>query len=372
MNYYNEFDKKAVAWLRALIADGLIPLGEVDERSIVEVQPADLRGFTQCHFFAGIGGWPLALQLAGWPASRPVWTGSCPCQPFSAAGKRKGTADHRHLWPEFARLIGECRPATVFGEQVASKDGREWLAGVFADLEGMGYAAAGADLCAAGTGKKRESERIGDRLADLVAAEYGEHLREAFWDWWYRRGLYAEFDCYPGAPHIRQRLFWVADGGYSNITRGKEAEWQARDASIRDCIDGGPVGPADGAKQGERRRGLLRPGQGAGGLSHAGSAGSPEQQWRREQPERPSPPGFWSDYDIIPFRDGKARRIESGLEPLAHGVSGFVAIGAGEGAAQAETVGYYHRVTALKGFGNAILPQVAARYIISTMEAVAL
>src|SRR6478736_4470499 len=120
MNYYNEWDPFAAAWLRELIAAGLVPAGDVDTRSITEVQPDDLAGYTQCHFFAGIGGWSHALQLAGWPTDRPVWTGSCPCQPFSAAGKGIGFADERHLWPAFHWLISQCRPATVFGEQVAS------------------------------------------------------------------------------------------------------------------------------------------------------------------------------------------------------------------------------------------------------------
>ena len=86
MNYYNEHDAKAAAWMRELIKEGLIADGDVDERSIVDVQPGDLAGYTQCHWFAGIGGWSLALRLAGWPDDRPVWTGSCPCQPFSSAG----------------------------------------------------------------------------------------------------------------------------------------------------------------------------------------------------------------------------------------------------------------------------------------------
>ena len=117
--YYNEIDPFAAAWLRELIAHGVIANGIVDERSIVEVQPDDLKEYTQCHFFAGIGVWSYALRQAGWTDDRPVWTGSCPCQPFSTAGKRKGSEDERHLWPEFRRLISECRPVTVFGEQVA-------------------------------------------------------------------------------------------------------------------------------------------------------------------------------------------------------------------------------------------------------------
>ena len=118
--YYNEFDRFAAAWLRELIAAGHIPAGDVDERSIADVTPGDLAGYAQCHFFAGIGGWAYAIRLAGWPDDRPVWTGSCPCQPFSAAGKQRGTADERHLWPEFRRLIWATRPPIIFGEQVAS------------------------------------------------------------------------------------------------------------------------------------------------------------------------------------------------------------------------------------------------------------
>ena len=106
--YYNDSDPYVVQWLRNLIAAGHLPAGEVDERSIVEVQPDDVAAFTHCHFFAGIGGWALAMRLAGWPGERPLWTGSCPCQPFSAAGKQQGTADARHLWPEFFRLIAQC------------------------------------------------------------------------------------------------------------------------------------------------------------------------------------------------------------------------------------------------------------------------
>ena len=120
--YYNEHNSYAAQWLRNLISAGHIAPGEVDDRSIVDVQPADLVGFSQCHFFAGIGGWSLGLHIAGWPDDRPVWTGSCPCQPFSAAGKRGGFDDARHLWPEFFRLINACRPDVVFGEQVASSD----------------------------------------------------------------------------------------------------------------------------------------------------------------------------------------------------------------------------------------------------------
>lgn len=163
--YYNEIDPFAAQWLRNLISAGHIAPGDVDERSIEDVKPDDLRKYTQCHFFAGIGVWSHALRSAGWSDDRPVWTGSCPCQPFSAAGKGAGFDDERHLWPAFYHLISECRPSVVFGEQVASKDGLKWLDLVQSDLEVSGYAVGAADTCAAGV----------------------------------------------GAPHLRQRLYWVAD-----------------------------------------------------------------------------------------------------------------------------------------------------------------
>lgn len=140
MNYYNEFDHSAAEWLRELIADGSIPPGDVDERSITDVTATDLLGYTQCHFFAGIGGWSLALRLAGWPDNRPVWTGSCPCQCFSTAGKQRGFGDERYLWPVFADLIRQCRPECVFGEQVENAIRHGWLDRVYADMEREGYA----------------------------------------------------------------------------------------------------------------------------------------------------------------------------------------------------------------------------------------
>jgi len=255
-SYYNENDSFAAAWLRELIADGLIADGEVDERSIDDVPADDLGGFTQHHFFAGIGGWSYALRLAGWPDDRPVWTGSCPCQPLSVAGQRKGHADSRHLWPTFHDLIAECQPTTVFGEQVGSKLGLEWLAGVRADLEDLGYAVGAADLCAAGV----------------------------------------------SAPHIRQRLWWVGD---------------ASDARLQGC------------KQREAR--------------HGDGHGQEASRSARE-------PGgsFWAGARHISCADGKTRRIEPGIFPLASGIS--------------------NRVGILRGAGNAIVPQVGAVFITAYMD----
>lgn len=158
--YYNEIDPGAADWLRELIKENLIAPGEVDERDIRDVRPNDLKGFRQCHFFAGIGGWSHALRLANWPDDRPVWTGSCPCQPFSAAGRKNGVADDRHLWPAWFWLIRECQPDVIFGEQVASNDGIAWLDTVSTDLERENYAVGPVVLPASGVGAPHIRHRL--------------------------------------------------------------------------------------------------------------------------------------------------------------------------------------------------------------------
>ncbi len=163
--YYNEKEPYAIEWLRNLIDRGAIAPGDVDERDIRDVQPLDLRGYNQCHFFAGIGVWSAALRGAGWPDDRHCWTGSCPCQPFSSAGRGGGFADDRHLWPHWFWLIAQCRkifgePSTIFGEQVASSDGLHWLDLVQTNLEGAGLAFAAEDICAAGFGAPNIRQRL--------------------------------------------------------------------------------------------------------------------------------------------------------------------------------------------------------------------
>ncbi len=158
--YYNDNEPYAAQWLRNLISANLIAPGHVDERSIIDVRPSDLGGYAQCHFFAGIGGWSLALRLAGWPDDRPCWTGSCPCQPFSDAGARRGFADARHLWPAWFALVREHRPAAIFGEQVSRAIGPGWLDAVAADLEREGYAFGATVLPACAVDAPHQRDRL--------------------------------------------------------------------------------------------------------------------------------------------------------------------------------------------------------------------
>ena len=339
--FYNEIDPFAAAWLRELIKDGLIAEGVVDERSIEDIRPDELMGYTQCHFFAGIGVWSLALRQAGWPDDAPIWTGSCPCQPFSAAGKGGGFADERHLWPHLHYLIEQCQPSVVVGEQVASKDGLAWLDLVQTDLEATGYASGAVDTCAAGF----------------------------------------------GAPHIRQRLYWVA---YASHDRH---EWSGNAWTWRDGLsDGGTTGRLADAERinGEQRQRFAMqrrwpqcPEQVGVGVRIDGMAHTPSEGWRQtgcdatsdrkadseqsrdrnsngsahdersrmDKAPRPSPTnGYWRDADWLRCTDEKWRAVEPGSFPLAH----------------AGTV--RNRVGMLRGAGNAITVAQAQGFIEAVIE----
>jgi DNA (cytosine-5)-methyltransferase 1 len=143
--YYNEHDDFPAQWLENLIAAGLIAPGIVDRRSIVDVRASDLKGFTQCHFFAGIGGWSHALRLIGWRDRHQAWTISCPCQPWSKAGTvgadehERGENDDRDLWPTTLELIKECKPSAIFGEQVCGGIAKRWMDRTLRDLKNAEY-----------------------------------------------------------------------------------------------------------------------------------------------------------------------------------------------------------------------------------------
>lgn len=292
-NYYNEIDPYNAAWLSNLIGAKLIADGHVDNRDIREVQPDDVSKYTQAHFFAGIGVWSYALRSAGWPDDRPVWTGSCPCQPFSIAGRQLGEEDPRHLWPDWFRLIRQCKPPVIFGEQVASQDGLAWFDTVRSDLEETGYAVGVADLCAAGV----------------------------------------------GAPHIRQRLYFVAHANgqrwhrrnfrYDQIQRdGLEPENEVTRSS-----SAGGLGNSNGPRlEGHSRR----------------QSGIEVREGTTGRPWKESASTYWSNSEWIRCRDGKYRPTEPGLFPLANGST--------------------KRMERLRAYGNAIVAPLAIEFIKSYMD----
>ena len=329
-DYYNEFDPKAAAWLRELIRAGLLPDGDVDERSIEDVRPNDLRGYRRCHFFAGIGGWAYALELAGWPDSLPVWTGSCPCQPFSAAGKGAGFEDERHLWPAWQHLVAQCEPAVVFGEQVASKAADEWIDLVQADLEGMGYAFGCVPFPAAGIG--------------------GPHIRDRNYWMAYRHDAGLE-GWQRAAGGADQRI--VGKDGMAGRVADHDANRCREDAAagLHDSAyhaqsRSGDGGVADAEHDGHSRTQADAPkSSGNGALDRIPQRGS-EGLWRADWA---SPlDGFWRAADWLFCRDGKWRPVEPGTFPLADGIPA--------------------RVVRLRGYGNAIVPEQAAIFIQAAAE----
>lgn len=355
--YYNEINKYAAQHLRNLIEAGHIAPGVVDERSIVDVKPDELLGYTQCHFFAGIGVWSYALRQAGWPDDKPVWTGSCPCQPFSTAGKGNGFDDERHLWPHLQWLIQQCRPAEILGEQVASKDADAWIDLVHADMEAMGYA----------------------------------------------------FGCVPfpsasvGAPHIRDRTYWVANaqelpqrslngesgksirqqvetGGHGVFGRmanansaglGADAIGEFHHAKHNAESCGGVIGLANsasircgcGSESATIQEGW-QPRSDAGrelaaGLEGCALPNSISTALRIDRPELlPGPVnGLWRSADWLHCRDGKWRPVEPGTFPLVNGSAGRVGRVRTDQeriAEVAERKDQGSRTGRLKGYGNAI------------------
>ena len=386
--YYNEFDPKAAAWIRQLIKNGMIADGEVDERSITEVTADEIRGFTQHHFFAGIGGWSYSLRLAGWADDRPVCTASLPCQPFSVAGAQKGVDDERHLLPHFIELVKQCNFQTIFGEQVPGAIKHGWLD----------------DLC---TEMEREKYRVGQ----IVLTAAGE-----------------------GAPHIRQRLYWVADS-INTGSQGRLSGWQdteretinrhsgcsgtvSRVSNTENGYGGGESQLAtsngresrdqfggDGSCSGVVYTNGSRPQQGResteatghwstvestssisrmvdtidssnrgeiGGINgekNGRAIGNRENINQSRESIGASAYDDWSEPDWLYCRDEKYRPIKSSIEPLANGLPR----GMGYSSDPSESIDADNtqeaRVMRLKGYGNAIVPQVAASFIKAFMEA---
>ena len=297
--FYNEWERYPAQWIRNLAAAGHVAEGVVDERSIRDVRAAELVGHRQVHFFAGLGGWSYALRLAGWPDDRPVWTASCPCQPFSTAGKQRGFDDDRHLWPVLFELVRERRPPILFGEQVAGPAGRTWLDAVSADLESAGYAVGAANLCAA--------------------------------------------SC--GAPHIRQRLYFVAVA---------DADGQRRDGESVQLRERGPLeAGAQAARCGDVGERLGHAdGIGAGRIARGGTgtqaAGDRARGVDGHVGDDADAPGAWSDVEWIACTDGKSRPTKPGVHPLVAGTA--------------------NRVGRLRAYGNAIVAPLAAEFIGAVMD----
>lgn len=311
--YYNEHDRNAAQWLRELIKLNLIAPGEVDERSIVDVDPTELKSFNQQHFFAGIGVWSYALRQAGWDDDRPVVTGSCPCQSFSVAGKRRGFDDERHLWPYMFRIVKELRPNTIFGEQVSSAGALAWWDLVASDLESADYAATAIDLSGASI----------------------------------------------GAPHIRSRLFWMGhsqhDGQYEKLeSRGADEKGRVQQFERPSAVNI----MADSNGQ-----------QSKSGIASISGQGNRSAQRDSTTEDNSSPSTFWDDCQWLPCRDGKHRAVKSGISPLVDGTTVRVGHSSDPSIESVENT-QEARTMRLKGYGNAIVAPLAIEFVSAAMETI--
>jgi DNA (cytosine-5)-methyltransferase 1 len=324
---YNEIDPYCCAWLSNLMDAGLITPGVIINKSIEDVYPDELRGFDRVHLFAGIGVWDYALTRAGWRG--PAWTLSCPCQPFSAAGEGRGFADERHLWPDARWLIRECKPRQIFGEQVAGKDAEPWLDLVSTELEALGFAFGALAFPSAGI----------------------------------------------GAPHIRDRTYFVADADYARPQgwwgvqeradkRAARARGVARGMDDASCVgretgrgdhaehDGIVAGATDQGRELADAANVGFDGRGSGEASDGRDAARIESERLRfvERIESAGPAnGFWRTADWLLCRDEKWRAVEPGTFPLADGAPA--------------------RVGRLRAYGNAINAEAAVAFIQSADEA---
>lgn len=459
--FYNEINDYAADWLENLIENGLIAEGVVSRKSITELEPDDVQGYTQCHFFAGIGGWSLAARMAGWDDARPIWTGSAPCQPFSAAGKGKRTDDPRHLWPHFHRLIDAIRPPCIVGEQVAQQAGYDWINGVGADLEASAFEWRAMDIAACAVDSPQQRQRL-----YWVAIAMAESERAG----WGPRGDYRSGESPSADRGIASNQSGGSDGSGGqpmDRAQGKGSQRQRSgsaaaingagtagsiakpDVGDLECAQGigrgqgidqsglwprgrqaiaRPDGESDLASGDGIRRGPNESGRGSKGRTADGRpdggaekaldstsgigriAGRPDNAGnerdiaiarnqdggqgpmasghgdiqRRVTPSRKLPVdeynarsdfgrnrSWWGDSDWIICHDGKGRRVaDASASMLVNGIRGNLAISrpSGISAAEAEAERLISRIGAWSGFGNAIVPQLAAEVLAALME----
>lgn len=364
MHYYNEHNAYRAAVLRERIAEGLLPKGVVDERDIQTVPDEDFLGYEQVHLFAGIGGFPLGLRLAGFPEWRRIVGGGFPCQDISNAGKRAGiTGTRSRLWREMVRCIRVVRPELVFVENVAALLCRG-MGEVLGDLAEVGYDARGDCVSAADVGAPHLRRRIWilayPAREEVVAHAIGDGVRhESIAEQW--RG---------GAAITRDLGEIVADTArHLRGTLGDDGSepFDRRDSLLADATERGqPVRGESPEQNGFAPRGSAVMADSAETRCGAGeccASGTPRNETRRPQPERlctdvaNASGGGFEVRAAIPglcaaepgrerrgrFGNGGGWPVEPNVGRVAHGVP--------------------RRVDRLAALGDAIVPQCAAEAV---------
>lgn len=366
MNLYNDIELYVCDWAENLIAAGEIPAGRVDRRPIQELKGRHFDGFTQIHLFSGCAGWTLALRLAGWPDDRPIWSCSCPCQPYSGAGKGLGDADARNLWPEAFRLIQECRPAVIFGEQVAGR-------------EVVGTRLEAAFVAAVRAGNTANANELAERIAEREEEQNLEELGLRWID-----GISADLEGAGytfgaavlgahsvGAPHIRQRLYWVAYSRRELRPRPRQGDGLDSPERLQPGIDADTDGVLCG--MGDAGVGELRDAgrEAVDGAPTGVSGATRKQRIRVDAGPAGDSTDPWSNFRIVHCLDGKARRIGRGTPALASGLPRSLGPGSARSDRLRLLAAKANRVGRIRGYGNSICPHLAAAFIEEAMAAIA-
>lgn len=332
---------------------------------------------THASLFSGIGGFDLAAEWAGWDnkfnceidrfcrqvlkyhfpnavqyediktTDFTIWrgridvlTGGFPCQPFSTAGKRKGTADNRYLWPEMLRAIREICPRWVVGENVFGIV--NWSEGlvfeqVQADLEAEGYKVQAFVIPACAVGANHRRDRTWFVAHAIENPEcYGLEVRKTdeertevreFWD-----------TCAGSADrlYIQERTSSnpYCEWGYMSPRKSCKAE------NVRSGDNGEPK---DGGKPSERYYGLhdvLRDDSNAQGERLSERNGESSRAWTYTTNERYYGLSRWENF---PTQSPVCSRDDGFPIPM-------------DGITFPKW-----RVESIKAYGNAIVPQVAYR-----------
>lgn len=280
---------------------------------------------THASLFSGIGGFDLAAEWMGWTnvlnceidefcrkilkyhfpnaiqyadirtTDFTVWrdridvlTGGFPCQPFSLAGKRKGTDDDRYLWPEMLRAIREIRPRWIVGENVYGlinwSDGMV-LEQVCADLENEGYEVQPFVIpaCAVGAPHRRDRVWITGHRADAGVQNMREQPKST------------------DADHDAADTDGYRFGEWAN----KQESFAQRQGAADSCIHGPQRDAANAWRNGRYEIGihdelLAQSSQGTGRTVESGRANSSFDGWR----------GFPTESPIRGGNDGLSERLD--------------------------------------------------------------